>query len=135
MEWINIGKIDVVNHHGFVYKITNIKTGKIYVGRKILKNTTKTKIGVREKAATKTRKTYKQVVKESNWRTYCGSNKDLINDIKANPQDFQKEILETAETKKYLGYLELKYQFQFDVLKCDSYNGNMNGSYYRKDME
>ena len=36
------------NTHGFVYKIKHIPTGKVYIGRKILQNTTKVKLGKKE---------------------------------------------------------------------------------------
>lgn len=121
---------------GFVYKITNIKTGKFYIGRKVTVNRKKTRIGVREKAKTKTRKTFKVVIKESNWKSYTGSCKELNEDIaKYGESAFTKEILEYCCGRKYLNFAELEYQIKYEVLRVNSYNGNVAGKYYRKDME
>lgn len=121
---------------GFVYKITNLETGKFYIGRKVILTNRKTKIGKREKEKTKTRKTFKIVTKESNWKTYTGSCKQLNEDIKRlGEKAFHKLILEYCCSKKYMNYTEISYQIKADVLKIDSYNGNILGKYYRKDME
>ena len=36
------------NTHGFVYRIVHKPTGKMYIGRKILLNTSKVKLGKKE---------------------------------------------------------------------------------------
>jgi hypothetical protein len=66
---------------GFVYRITNLKTGKIYIGKKSLFTTRKTAISKREIAATATRKRVKRTTKESNWTNYWGSCKELNDEI------------------------------------------------------
>lgn len=121
---------------GFVYKITNLKTGRFYIGKKSFYHKRKTKIGKREKAATKTRKRYKVVVKESNWLVYHGSCKELNKDIQQlGPDPFRREILETCCSKKYLNFCEVEHQIKNDVLKINSYNGNILGKYYSQDMK
>jgi hypothetical protein len=121
---------------GFVYKIVNLKTGKFYIGKKSVISKRKTRIGKREKTKTKTRKTFKIVVKESNWKTYTGSSKELNEDIKKlGEKAFSKHIVEYCFNKKYLNFAELSHQIKEDVLKVDSYNGNILGKFYRKDME
>jgi hypothetical protein len=121
---------------GFVYKIVNLKTGKFYIGKKSVISKRKTRIGKREKSKTKTRKTFKIVVKESNWKTYTGSSKELNEDIKKlGEKAFSKHIVEYCFNKKYLNFAELSHQIKEDVLKVDSYNGNILGKFYRKDME
>lgn len=121
---------------GFVYKIVNLKTGKFYIGKKSVISKRKTRIGKREKSKTKTRKTFKIVVKESNWKTYTGSSKELNEDIKKlGEKAFSKYIVEYCFNKKYLNFAELSHQIKEDVLKVDSYNGNILGKFYRKDME
>ena len=119
---------------GFVYKITNLKTGRIYIGKKNLYHSKKTKISKKEKTETKTRKTFKVVTKQSDWMTYYGSCKELKDDLKVlGKSRFKREILEVCCTKKYLSYCELKHQILNDVLSKSSYNGNILGRYYRKD--
>ncbi len=121
---------------GFIYRIQHKKTGKFYIGKKILFTNRKTKIGVREKAATKTRKKYKIVTKESDWLSYCGSSKELLDDIKKHSiSSFTKEILEFCCSKKYMTYSEIAHQIKNDVLTSNSYNGNIMGRYYKKDMK
>lgn len=121
---------------GFVYKIMDIKTGRFYIGKKVTHHTRKVRIGKREKERTKTRKTFKRVTKESNWLTYTGSCKELNEDIKKlGDQRFIKIIIEFCCSKKYMNYAEVKHQIQMDVLTADSYNGNILGKYYRKDMQ
>ena len=121
---------------GFIYEITNIKSKRFYIGRKILFNTTKTRISKREKTQTKTRKTFKKVIKESNWLNYTGSSKELNDDIKTlGKKAFKKEILKFCFSKKYLNFCELEFQINKKVLYTESYNANIAGKYYRKDME
>jgi hypothetical protein len=121
---------------GFVYKITNTVTGRFYIGKKSLYSERKTKISDREKAQTKTRKTFKRVVKESNWKKYYGSCEELNFEIEiAGPQYFKREILEVCCSKKYLGYCEIAHQIKNDVLTSNSYNGNIMGKYFPSDMD
>lgn len=135
-----ITRIDQLPNHetlvGFVYKITNLKTGKFYIGKKSLYHSRKKKISATEKRLTGTRKTFRTEVKESDWLHYHGSSKELSADIsKLGNKHFKREILELCCSKKYLTYCELSWQVKLDVLKKDSYNGNILGRYYNRDME
>jgi hypothetical protein len=121
---------------GFCYKITNLTTGAIYIGKKSVKSVQKKKLNRKELSSDKRKRNYKVVVSESDWKKYYGSSKQLTEDVQKLGKDcFLREILEFACTKKYLGYLELKYQFRFDVLNQQSYNGNILGRYFHKDLE
>ena len=56
------------NCHGFVYKITNLQNGKIYIGRKILINTLNKKLTKKElleQTGPGRKPTKKKVAKES----------------------------------------------------------------------
>jgi hypothetical protein len=124
---------------GFIYKIVNVVNGKFYIGRKVLYNNnnkalTKKEIAEWNKPGRVPRK--KKVVKESDWLTYHGSNK-LINQERKDLGDniFSREILKVCYTKKQLTYWEVYYQMQYDVLRVDSYNDNIQGRFYRKDVE
>lgn len=121
---------------GFIYKITNLKTGKFYIGQKSLYHSRKKKVTIAEKKLLGTRKKFTRVTKESDWMLYHGSSKDLSNDIsKMGSKFFKREILELCCSKKYLSYCELSWQVKLDVLKDHSYNGNILGRYFSKDME
>jgi len=126
------------NCHGFVYKITNLENGKIYVGRKILLNTLNkklTKKELTEQVGPGRKPTKKKVIKESNWISYWGSNKPLLEDIKQLGKDkFKREIIKLTFSKKQLTYYELHYQCIFEVLMKDSYNSNILGKFYPKDL-
>lgn len=124
------------NVYGFVYLITT-SSGKKYIGKKILFSIRKRKFGKKEAALVtdKRKKLYEMVKKESDWKTYTGSNPELNEDIK-NGMEYKKEILEYAFSKKQLSYLETKLLFVHGVLETenDYYNSNINGTYYRKDI-
>lgn len=121
---------------GFVYEITDKETGKFYIGKKSFTASEKRKIGVREKALTKTRKKTKLIVKESDWKKYYGSCVELKADVKTfGPERFTRRILKLCCTKKYLNYCELANQILHEVLHSNSYNGNILGRYFARDMQ
>lgn len=135
-----IKSIDQLPNHeslsGFVYRITNTVTGQCYIGKKALHARRKTRITQKEKKATPTRKIFKTVIKESDWKTYYGSSEVLKKDLtKLGAGKFRRDILELCCTKKYLSYAEVAWQIKEDVLKTNSYNGNILGRWYGKDME
>lgn len=130
------------NTHGFVYRIVHKPTGKMYIGRKILQNTTKVKLGkkeLKELAGVVGRKpAYKLAVKESNWKTYWGSNKFLKELYETEPKEnFEREILICAPTKKLLTYYELKYQILYEVLEKpeEFFNDNILGKFFTRDFD
>lgn len=131
---------DFENIIGFIYLITRVKSkygpAKIYIGKKSLAHRRKVRISKREKKLTSSKKVFKVIVKESDWFSYWGSSDILKEDMKIIPEKyFKREILELCKSKKYLTYCELHYQVLYNVLRTDSYNGNILSRYFRKDME
>ena len=127
------------NTFGFIYKITNKTNGKFYIGKKQIMSQTNVKLGKKELEALPTQRgkkpSKKLVIKESNWVDYMGSNKFLLEDIKAlGEKNFLKEILVICTNKKLLTYWELATQCKYDVLQVNSYNDNLLGKFYRKDF-
>jgi len=127
---------------GFVYRITHILSGKAYIGKKFVKFTRKAKLTKKDLAlyeGTKGRKpSYKQVVKESDWQTYWGSNKILLNLLENEPiENFKREILTLAPNKKLLTYEETKALFIYETLENPHlfFNDNILGKFYTKDFE
>ena len=127
---------------GFVYRVIHIPSGKAYIGKKVLKFTRKAKLTKKDLAlyeGTKGRKpSYKQVVKESDWKTYWGSNKVLLNLLENEPiENFKREILTLAPTKKLLTYEETKALFVYSVLENphEYFNDNILGKFFTKDFE
>ena len=124
---------------GFVYKITNVCSGRIYVGKKVLYNNltkTLTKTEIAQWVAPGRVPKKKKVKKESDWETYWGSNKHLkLEMVELGEPCFVREILTICKTKKQLTYFEIYWQMRLDVLTVDSYNDNISGKFYRKDLE
>jgi len=104
------------NYFGFVYLITNLKSGKKYIGRKYFGTTRRVKV--------KGKKRRRVVRKDSNWREYTGSSKILNNDIeKLGKKNFKFEILILGETKGQVNYLEENLHHKFHVsIKEEYYN-------------
>lgn len=112
----------------FVYKITRLKDGKIYFGKKLCyfkKTSVKT---ITLKNGTKKKKKTTTLV-PSDWKTYWSSSADLIADVKLLGEDaFSREILCWCENKGSASYYELRYQMDARVLEIGdkSYNGIVN---------
>jgi hypothetical protein len=106
---------------GFVYLITEIDTGKKYIGKK---NFWKPKI----LPITKKRKRRVRTRVESDWREYTGSSDKVTTLIESRGLDkFKKEILYLCKTKGEMSYYEAKLQFQYDVLLSDEYYNEFIG--------
>lgn len=125
----------------FVYIITNKKTGQYYIGQKILENNSKKKLTqteIKEQYSGKGRKPkYKIVTKESDWKTYYGSNIVLKEEVKKyGKENFERRILIACPSKKLATYYEVYWQFKYECLKDPlSYNSNILGTFYKKDLE
>ena len=123
---------------GFIYKITNLETNKFYIGKKVFIHNKKKKLTKKELAEQSgpgRKPTTKIVQAESDWKTYWGSSKDLLADVKLLGEDkFEKLILTTCSSKKSLTYYELFYQVHYNVLRVESYNDNILGKFFRKDL-
>lgn len=112
---------------GFVYLITNLTNGRMYVGKKLSKFSKTTQKTVKLKNGTKKKKKIRSKI-DSDWQTYYGSNTHLNNDVQAlGPDNFKREILYYCNSKAELSYLEAKEQFDRGVLESDEYyNGIIN---------
>ena len=128
------------NTFGFVYITTHSPTGISYIGKKSLYHNIKKKLTKKELAEQSgpgRKSTTRVIQKESDWKTYYGSAKPILDLIKLGKQnEFTREILVLAFNKKQLTYLECKMLFTFDVLeKSDKYfNDNILGKFYTKDF-
>lgn len=127
------------NCFGFVYKITNLKTGQFYIGKKQLKMKKSAKITKKalSQINTRGRKPSKiTTLSESNWSSYFGSCKPLLEDIKQQGEStFKREIIHLCYNKRQLTYYEIKYQFEYNVLAdINSYNENIQGKFFPRDL-
>ena len=111
---------------GFVYLITNITTGKMYVGKKLAKFAKTTYKVVKLKNGTKKRKKIRSKI-NSDWQQYYGSSPNLTEDInKQGTDNFKREILYYCKSKSECSYIEAREQFSRRVLESDDYyNGHI----------
>jgi serine/threonine protein kinase len=128
------------NTFGFIYIVTHKPTGKSYIGKKSLFHNIKKKLTKKELAEQTgpgRKSTTKVVVKESDWKTYYGSAKPIMELIKGGKQEeFTREILQLVPNKKLLTYYECKYLFQLGVLEHPEgyFNDNILGKFFTKDF-
>ena len=120
---------DINDFFGFVYRITNLQTGKQYIGRKYFWQKRKPRGGKR------------RVTTESDWKRYYGSSDELKADRKLLGNEFfKREIISLHTTKGQVNFAETKQLFLHNVLTetLDGkiplyYNSNILGRYMRKD--
>ena len=110
-HWIFNVNFELEEWFGFIYKITELDTGREYIGKKQFFNTTRKII--------KGRKNRKKVVTESNWKKYTGSSEHLNLEISIKGKDNYKfEILSLHNSKGSLHYAEVEYQITNNVLRA-----------------
>jgi hypothetical protein len=135
-DLINDPNFDINEYVGYIYVTSHMPTGRQYIGKKNFFHTTNKKLGKKELAEIPVtrgkRPTKKQIIKESDWKTYYGS----ATEIKSLPkEEMLRHILKLCKTSKQLTYWETKYLFQYNVLEDDRYiNDNILGKFYRKDL-
>jgi hypothetical protein len=120
---------NIDDNFGFVYLITNIQSGKRYIGRKYFWS-------FRKPPGKKRR-----VKKESDWKKYYGSCPELKEDIELlGRQNFSRTILSLHKTAGKTNFEETKQLFVNGVLteSLDTggpayYNSNILSRYFRKD--
>ena len=120
---------DIGDFFGYVYSITNLKSGKKYIGRKYFTQRRKPRGGKR------------RVSSESDWKKYYGSSEELKQDIKKYGRNiFKREIISLHRTLGKVNYEETKQLFLNNVLMeaLDDgtpayYNSNILGRYMKKD--
>ena len=129
MDWLNdTGNNDFTGYEGFIYRI-DYTDGSYYFGKKTFIERRKKNFGKKElaKVTDKRLKTYHMIVKESDWRTYEGSCKDVGDRIIA-----KKTILMLCKTKYQLTFREEELLFNKQVLADDMcLNKCIGGKYWR----
>jgi hypothetical protein len=111
---------------GFVYLITNIRTDRKYIGKKLAKFSKTTQRTVKLKNGTKKKKKIRTKV-DSDWQDYYGSSPELSRDVESQGKDnFKREILYYCKSKSECSYIEAREQFSRRVLESqDWYNGHI----------
>jgi hypothetical protein len=129
-DWTYHGELflEPGTHYGFVYLITNLKTGRQYIGKKFFWS-------LRRKQVNKVRKRIKI---ESDWKTYWSSSDELHADINELGQDnFMREIIYLCPSKGTTNYMEAKEQFSRGVLENKEkwYNGIIQCKIHRNHVK
>lgn len=110
---------------GFVYLITNLTTGRQYIGKKLSKFSRVKYKMITQKNGVKKRKRIRSKI-DSDWQTYWSSSPEVQADVQQLGENkFRREILYFADSKGQLSYLEAREQFQRQVLENPDhwYNG------------
>lgn len=116
-------------HQGFVYCITDTVNDRYYIGKKNFWSTIK-------RAPLKGRKNRRHQKIASDWQNYWSSSTTLKATVELlGVEHFTREILYLCKTKSEMTYLEMREQFQRDVLHDPrSYNefigGKIRGAVY-----
>jgi len=115
-HWEYHTTIDIDNSFGFVYLITNMITGKRYLGKKQFHSYRK-----------------KKRVAETKWQQYTGSSVELNQDIKnMRKSNFHFLILQVYKTRGGLVYGEANMQHKLDTLTDTNKDGDRN--WYNKQI-
>lgn len=117
----------------YIYLISNLIDGRIYVGKKQLSFSKKKKLSKKAKKLPENKgKRVTRVLVDGGWETYWGSCKELTEDIKKLGQhNFTKVILQTVYNKAQASYYELVWQIKLEVLTTPSYNGWLKATVYK----
>ena len=112
---------ELSDYVGFVYCITELDTGKKYIGKKFFWST-------RKLPPLKGQKRRRTVKKQSDWMKYYGSSEELKLLVETKGGDaYHREILRLCKTKGECSYYEAKEQFDRDVLFKDEYHNEFIG--------
>ncbi len=103
------------NAVGFVYEITDLLTGKKYIGKK--------NFFIKQKRPPLKGKKRKRItIKESDWQDYFGSSDNVKKLLEENgAENFSRKILMICYSKGELSYAELYVQVIRGVLMSDNY--------------
>ena len=106
---------------GFVYEITNLISGRKYIGQKQFFFYT-SKIENKNYKNGKSKKIKVKNYYESDWRSYYGSSTDLNSDLKLyGIENFSREIIKICYSKNELNYFETKMIMLEEALESNQF--------------
>lgn len=116
MNWLYHNKEftgdEIGEYFGMVYLITNIRTGRKYVGKKFFTKAARRQVKGKSK----------KVRIASDWEKYFGSNKVIQEEVKTLGEDiFKREILHLCKSRSECAYWETWEIFTRDALRTDDY--------------
>lgn len=124
-NWTFDSDFNIEDWFGFLYRITELHSGKEYIGKKqFFSHRTK---------VVKDRKNRKHYKKESDWKQYTGSSADLNKAIELyGKENYKFEILSLHKSKGSLHYSEVETQILENVLKEKLADGSKK--YYNRQI-
>lgn len=117
---------------GFVYVITEIKSGRRYIGKKTF--------WFKRRVKVKGKKRKKKVSNESDWKTYKSSSEEVLQGIrKQGIEAFEFRITHLCKTRSQVNFTEISELFKQEVLhsllpnspEYAFFNKNILGRYFR----
>lgn len=114
--------------YSFVYLITNLTSGRKYIGKKLFWFT-KTKVIKGKK---------KKIKSESDWKDYWSSSDEVNKDVELlGKENFIREILHMCPNKGTASYFEAKEQMINEVLEYPDkwYNGQIQCRVHRNHIK
>jgi hypothetical protein len=109
-HWHFIKDFDPEEWVGFIYRIYDTQTGRMYIGKKFFWKTIRKIV--------KNRKNRKKVIKSSDWKTYTGSSNWLNSEIALYGKErFRFEIESLHESRGTLAYAEVTKIILEDTLR------------------
>ena len=126
---------DIDEWFGFIYRITELSTGKEYIGKKQFHSYCR--------KAVKGKKRKKMVITENDWKKYTSSSTHINEALaKLGKAAFKFEIESLHSTRGSLVYAEVRYQVTEDVLRArlpdgtrKYFNGMISGVKYLPAVE
>lgn len=116
---------DPYNYFGFIYSITHIPSGRIYIGKKQYYNS-KREYGCSRRCTDRQSKDFKlKCWVGSNWRIYKGSSpslKKFMEEVNDESQ-FKYEIICQCRSKSILHYTECMELYRHDVMQAKFEDG------------
>ena len=121
-HWVDMPR-DISEYFGFIYIIVHKKTGKAYIGKKVFRFFTGPR-GSFSADDCRDKRYVEDWWKESDWKTYTGSQKDLNKEIKEQGVHlFHFEVLEVCYDALELHLAEVRHQMDRDVLWATDKDG------------
>ena len=128
MNWLYHNKEftgeEIGEYFGMVYLITNVKTGRKYVGKKFFTKAARRQVKGKSK----------KVRVASDWEKYFGSNKVIQEEVKTLGEEvFKREILHLCKSRSECAYWETWEIFTRHALFGDGYYNSWVSCRIRKD--
>lgn len=122
-HWYGI-EHDPDNNFGFIYLITELSTGRKYIGSKQYRFWQGQKGGYKCTDVRDKDWWNPKLWKESDWRYYISSSKDLAPQIEADRADYYMEVLCLCQDKLSLMLKEIELQMEANVLEAEMEDGD-----------